>query len=164
MPQKIIRALLGIALAVLAGCSRQEPPRSAAPVPQPRVVAATVSFVKGEAKAFSEDAWKPAAIGQELEAGDSLDLAKDTQVEIKGADGQVAKLAGPDRVEVGGALASASANERSAAGKVLSKVKKLEGKKQTYSAQTPTAVAGIRGAKARATAPDTTKKDSLPEK
>lgn len=154
---------LGIALAVLSGCKRQEPPRSAIPAPQPKVAAASVSFVKGEAKAFSENVWRPLAIGQELEAADSLDLAEGTQVELKGVDGTVAKLEGPVRSTVQEMLAAAADKEGSATDKVLTKVRKLEGKKQTYNAQTPTAVAGIRGAKARATVPDTTKKDSLPQ-
>jgi hypothetical protein len=164
MPQKIVGLLSGIVLAVLAGCSRQEPPKSFAPAPKAKVVVATVGFVNGEAKAFFENAWKPASIGLELEAADSLDLAKGSQAELKGADGRTAKLEGPARGAVQELMTAAAASERSAADKVLSKVRKLEGKKQTYSVQTPTAVAGIRGAKARATAPDTTKKDSLPQK
>jgi hypothetical protein len=163
MPKKIAGALSGIILAVLAGCSRQEPPKSAAPVPKPRELVATVGFVNGEAKTFSENAWKQTAIGQELEAADSLDLAEGAQVEIRGVDGNVAKLEGPARGLVHELMFASAAPEGSAAGKVLSKVRKLEGKKQTYSVQTPTAVAGIRGVKARATAPDTTKKDSLPQ-
>lgn len=162
MLHKVTSALLGIALAVLAGCSRKEPPRSAAPVPKSRVVAATVGFVNGEAKAFTEGSWKKATIGLELEAADSLDLSEKSQAELKGADGRTAKLEGPSRGSVQELMAAAANPEGSAAGKVLSKVRKLEGKKQTYSVQTPTAVAGIRGVKARATVPDTTKKDSLP--
>ncbi len=164
MPKKITGALLGIALAFLAGCSRPEPPKSAAPVPSSRVVAATVGFVKGEAKVFSENAWKPTAIGQELEAADSLDLAEGAQVELKGADDRVARLEGPTRGSVHKLMSAAATAEGSAAGKVFTKVRKLEGKKQTYSVQTPTAVAGIRGVKARAATPDTTNKDSLPQK
>jgi len=149
----------------VAGCSRKEPPRQAeTPAPKSKIVAATVSFAKGEVRVFSDASWKPMAIGFELEAVDSLDLAEGAQAEIKGGDGLVAKLAGPARVEVGWLMSSAKSPEGSATGKVISKVRKLEGKKQTYSVQTPTAVAGVRGVKARVTVPDSSKKDSLPEK
>lgn len=149
----------------MAGCSRQGPPRQAeTPAPKPRAAAATVTFAKGEVRAFSEASWKPLGIGFELEAGDSLALTEGAQAELKGADGRLAKLAGPARGTVAGLMSAASVPERSAASKAATKIRKLEGSKQTYSVQTPPAVAGIRGTKARAAVPDTAKKDSLPDK
>lgn len=150
----------------LAGCSKKEQARTEAPPPEPqeaREVAAVVSFVKGEARAFSGSDWERLAIGLELGAVDSLDIALDSQAELKGADGQTARLAGPARGTVSELMAAAAERERSAASKAVSKIKKLEGSKQSYEVQTPTAVAGIRGAPGRKAVPDTTKKDSLPE-
>lgn len=153
---------LAFALIFFSGCSRQEVPRAEAPVPETREVSATVVFIKGEAKTFTKNDWKPLSLGLELQSNDSLDLLKGAQAELKRADGSLAKLVGPVRGSVQELLTAASI-EGSAAGNVISKVRKLEGKKQTYSVQTPTAVAGIRGTQARMTPPDTTKKDSLPE-
>lgn len=155
---------MALALIAWAGCGRREAPRSDAPPAKTRAVAASVSFVRGEGRAYTDSAWKPLAIGMELEAADSLEIAEGALAELKGADGQVAKLAGPAKGSVQEMISAAAARDSSAAGQVLSKVKKLEGGRRTYSAQTPTAVAGIRGVKARATVPDTTKKDSLPQK
>lgn len=155
--------IISSAMLAFLGCSRQEQPKSGVPEPKTRVIVAAVAFTKGEVSAFTGSAWEPMAIGLGLEGADSLDLASNSQAELKGAEGRVVRLAGPAKGAVADLMAAAAASERSAAGKVLDKVKKLEGAKQTYTTQTPTAVAGIRGAPGRKAVPDTSKKDSLPQ-
>jgi hypothetical protein len=71
------------------------------------------------------------------------------------------KLAGPQTDEVTTLLQkAAAAPEAKQESKVLKSLKKIEGKKQTLTGKTPTAVAGIRGANTRPVVPDTAAADT----
>jgi len=55
---------------------------------------------------------------------------------------------------------AATAPEAKQESKVLKNLKKIEGKKEALTEQTPTAVAGIRGTQKRQPVPDTTASDT----
>jgi len=123
---------------------------------------AVVSFIRGEAKVCRDGTWSSLSLSQELAADDSLDIPAAVQVELKDREQKVYRLSGPAKGVAASLLAQAAKPEPRAGSQVISKIRKLEGGKQKLETRTPTAVAGIRGVKARAI-PDTTKKDSLPE-
>jgi hypothetical protein len=157
------KTLLFAALAALIlGCAKKEAPKPvAAPVPVKPSAVASVSFVKGDVQKLLSATWVPAVPGDSLFAGDCLNIPAKAELELKDAQGQLVKLAGPQTDEVTTLLQkAAAAPEAKQESKVLKSLKKIEGKKQTLTGKTPTAVAGIRGANKRPVVPDTAAADT----
>lgn len=161
--KSILYGLLPALLLFWPGCGAK--PESRVPEAKPQVAketVAVVSFIRGEARVYRENVWSNLSLGQELAADDSLDVPSGVQVELRNKEQKVYKLSGPARGPVSTIIAQAAQSEPGAASQAISKIKKLEGRKQKFETRTPTAVAGIRGTRARAT-PDTIPKDSLSE-
>jgi len=155
------KTLLFAALAALiVGCAKKEQPKpAAAPAPaKPAVVfVASVNFAKGDVQKLLSGTWKKAVLGDSLFTGDCLAIADKSELELKDAQGQLHKLAGPQTDEVTTLLQkAAAAPEAKQESKVLKNLKKIEGKKEALTEQTPTAVAGIRGTQKRKPMPDST--------
>ena len=153
------KTLLFAALAALIlGCAKKEAPKPvAAPVPVKPSAVAFVCFVKGDVQKLLSATWVPAVLGDSLYAGDCLNISAKAELELNDAQGRLVKLLGPQTDEVTTLLQkAAAAPEEKQESKTLKNLKKIEGKKQTLTEQTPTAVAGIRGTQKRKPAPDTT--------
>jgi hypothetical protein len=158
-------ALFLILGAALFSCAKKEQPKPAAeptPVPVKPAVIATVSFVKGDVQKLADGAWNPAVLGDSLIAEDSLNLAAKAELELTALDGKKAKIAGPKKETARILLETAPVPAIQS--KALKSIKKIEGTKQTLEEQTPTAVAGIRGAGKRIPVPDTTVKADTAKK
>ncbi|MBI4726503.1 hypothetical protein HY768_04650 [candidate division TA06 bacterium] len=155
------KTLLFAALAALIlGCAQKEAPKPvAAPAPAKPVPAfvASVNFIKGDVQKLLSGTWMPAVPGDSLFAGDCLNIPAKAELEFKDAQGQLLKLTGSQTDEVTTLLQKAAATpEAKPESKAIQSLKKIEGKKQTLTEQTPTAVAGIRGTQKRKPMPDTT--------
>jgi hypothetical protein len=154
-------ALFLVLGAAFISCAKKEQPKPAAepaPVPVKPAAIATVSFVKGDVQKLAEGIWKPAALGDSLIAEDSLNVAAKAELELAGLDGKKVKISGPKKETAKILLETAAVP--SVQSKALKSIKKIEGAKQNLEEQTPTAVAGIRGAGKRKPMPDTTQTDS----
>jgi len=153
------KTLLFAALAALIlGCAKKEASKPvAAPVPAKPAAVAFVCFVKGDVQKLISGTWMPAVLGDSLYAGDCLNIPAKGELEINDAQGKLVKLPGPQTDEVTTLLQkAAAAPEAKPESKALKSLKKIEGKKQTLTGQTPTAVAGIRGTQKRQPMPDST--------
>jgi hypothetical protein len=159
-------ALFLILGAVFISCAKKQQPKPAAqPVPAPAkpvpVFAASVGNIKGDVQKLLSGVWKPAAAGDSLFKGDCLAIPEKAELELTDAKGGTIKLAGPQTDEVTTLLEkAATAPQPKPESKALKSIKNIETPKQAMEEQTPTAVAGIRGAGKRKPVPDTTQKDS----
>ncbi len=144
--------------ALILGCAKKEAPKpAAAPFSAKPASVAFVCFVKGDVQKLISGTWMPAVLGDSLYAGDCLNIAAKAELELNDAQGQLVKLSGPQTDEVTTLLQkAAAAPEAKQESNALKSLKKIEGKKQTLTGQTPTAVAGIRGTQKIKPMPDTT--------
>ena len=157
------KTLLFAALAALIlGCAKKEATKpAAAPVPAKPASVAFVCFVKGDVQKLISGTWLPAVLGDSLYAGDCLNISDKAELELNDAQGKLVKLLGPQTDEVTTLLQkAAAAPEAKQESKALKSLKKIEGKKEALTGQTPTAVAGIRGTQKRPVVPDTSAVDT----
>ena len=148
--------------ALILGCVKKEAPKPVmAPVPVKPSVVASVSFVKGDVQKLLSATWVSAVPGDSLFAGDCLNIPAKAELDLKDAQGQLVKLAGPQTDEVTTLLQKAAESpDVKLESKTLQGLKTIGGKKDTRTDKTPTAVAGIRGANKRPVVPDTTAADT----
>lgn len=155
-------ALSLIAIFIISGCGKKEEPKTAEiSNPQPTEPGAVVTFVNGQVQSFADGIWKNTELNDRLLLQDSLVLAAKSELELKPDSADVVKLSGPQKGMVDELISQNKQIKDTEVSKAITKIKKIQGTKQTLTTQTPTAVAGIRGTAGRKTVPpDTTLKDS----
>jgi hypothetical protein len=147
----------------LLSCAKREAPKQAEPSPEPNPVAEVTAY-QGDVRTFTNGEWSAAVVGRVLLADDSLDVPAKASCELKDATGLAVRLSGPAKDAVTNLL---EAGTRTKAPKPvikpLASLKNLEAKPK-FQVTTPTAVAGVRGARGRQPVPDTARKDTSSHK
>lgn len=152
-----------LAALMTLGCGQREEPKQAeAPAPATLELSAVAIFIKGRVQSLSGRDWKAVAINDRLLLSDSLELLAGSELDLSPDSTQAVKLAGPQKGIAGELIVKAQQSAAATSvSKTASAVKKIQGSKQTLTAQTPTAVAGIRGVAGRpALPPDSAQGDS----
>jgi hypothetical protein len=134
----LLAALAGAAL--LAAATRAAPPAPAG----------RVTFVAGDATRAAGGKTEKLAVGSAVHAGDVLETARRTRLEVRLADQSVIRLGPVSRATVDTAAFGKTAEERKVSAKLLvgqvwANVAKAVGGESRFEVHTENAVAGVRG-------------------
>lgn len=134
-----------LAFAALAGAALLAASARAAPGP-----AGTVTFLAGEATRTAGGKAEKLAVGSAVRAGDLLETARRSRLEVRLGDESVLRLGPLSRARVEEASFGASAADRKVGakllvGKIWANVAKAVGGEARFEVRTENAVAGVRG-------------------